>query len=115
MQIIRYAMVALQPVNFRKRARLRFTQPGKERLFLILRVALSARAEVLKCSLHRIALFAGETSSLGTADYHTENAQEALDPPVAVFQHADGIVESAIGLCTNLNRHRFPLCLLLFL
>jgi hypothetical protein len=100
-------MVAFQPVNFRKRARLRFTQPGKERFFLIRRVALSARAEVLQRRFHRIALFAGKSSPLGAVNHRTENAQEALDPPVAVFQHPNGILESAIGLCTNLNRHRF--------
>jgi hypothetical protein len=100
-------MITFQPADFLKRICVGRKQAWEKRFFLIRRVALSARAEVLKCSLHRIALFAGETSSLGAADYHTENAQKALDPPVAVFQHPNGIIESAIGLCTNLNRHRF--------
>jgi hypothetical protein len=100
-------MITFQPADFLKRIRVARTQAWEKRLFFIRGVALSARAEVLKCSLHRISLFADESSPLGAVNHHTENAQEALDPPVAVFQHPNGIIESAIGLCTNLNRHRF--------
>jgi hypothetical protein len=100
-------MITFQPADFLKRIRVGRTEAWEKRLFFIRRVALSAGTKVLQRRFHRIALFAGKSSPLGAVNHRTENAQEALDPPVAVFQHPNGIIESAIGLCTNLNRHRF--------
>jgi hypothetical protein len=59
----------------------------------------------LQCSPHRIALLAGETSPLGAVNHHTKNAKEALDSPVAILEHANRIIEPAVGLCTNLDSH----------
>jgi hypothetical protein len=98
-------MITFQPVDFLKGIRVARTQAREKRFFLIRRVALSASTKVSQRRFHRIALFAGKTSSLSTIDHHTEDAQETLDPPVAVFEHPNGVIESAIGLCTNLNRH----------
>jgi hypothetical protein len=59
-QFARIAMVSLQPADLFKGTWGKCTQPRKQRFFFISRMPLSAGAEVLKSSLHRIALFAGQ-------------------------------------------------------
>ncbi len=41
------------------------------------------------------------------ATHHTENTEKTLDPPVAILEHANRIIETAVGLYTNLDRHGF--------
>src|ERR1019366_8998064 len=98
-------MASLQPADLFNGTWGKCTQPRKQRLFFIRRVPLSAGAAVLKSSLHRIALFADQAPALGAFSHHAENAEEALDPAMAVFEHAKRIIESAVGLRANLYRH----------
>src|ERR1035437_5915171 len=98
-------MVSLQPADLFNGTWGKCTQPRKQRLLFIRGVPLSAGAEVLKSSLHRIALFAGQVPALGARNHHTENAKEVLDSAMAVFEHAKRIIESAAGLRANLYRH----------
>jgi hypothetical protein len=59
----------------------------------------------LQCSDHGIALLFFKTPALRAVNHRAENAEKLLDPSVAVFEHANGIIESTIWLRTNLNRH----------
>ncbi len=38
----------------------------------------------------------------------TSPVSEPRPASVAVFEHTDRIIQTAVGLCTNLNRHGFP-------
>jgi hypothetical protein len=68
-------------------------------------VALSAGTKILQCSPHRVALLADETPPLDAVNHDTQNAKEPFDSPVAILEHANRIIEPAVGLCTNLDSH----------
>ena len=68
-------------------------------------VALAACTEVLQCSLSCDARPVGKISALGAINYNAENAEETFNPSVAIFEHANRIIEPAVDLCADLNRH----------
>jgi hypothetical protein len=102
-------MIVLKPVDFLEGFRVGLAQSWKERFFLIRCVALSASSEVLQRSLDCIAFLIGKTPALRSIYHNTKNAEEALDPSVAVFEHADRVIKTAIGSCADLNCHGVPL------
>jgi hypothetical protein len=74
-------------------------------LLFIRGVALPASTEVLQRGLNCGALFTGKSSALCAINYNTENVEKALDSSMAILEHANRIVETAVRLCANLNRH----------
>jgi hypothetical protein len=76
-------------------------------------MALSTCTEVLQRSLDRIALLASQPPALCAINCHAEDAEETLNPPVAVLEHANRIIETAVRLSTYLNRHSISLLLFL--
>ncbi len=101
-------MIVLKPVDLLEGFCIGLAQSWQERFFLIRCVASSASLEVLEGSLHRIAFLLGKSPALRSIDHNTKNAEEALDPSVAVFEHADRVVKTAVVLRANLNRHHEP-------
>jgi hypothetical protein len=71
-------------------------------------VALPAGSEVLMRSLHRIAFLIGKSPVLRPIYHNAKNAEEALYPSVAVLEHTNWVVKTAVGLCTDLNGHGVP-------
>ncbi|MFZ0301197.1 MAG: hypothetical protein WAL75_00870, partial [Terracidiphilus sp.] len=59
-------------------------------------------------SLDCFAFLLGKTPALSSIDYNTKNSEETFDPSVAVFEHADRVVKTAVVLRANLNRHHEP-------
>ena len=99
----------LQADRSLRRSRARISRSrGKERFFFIRRVTFSASSEVLKRSLDRIAFLTERPCLAPDSTTTTKNAEEAFDTPVAVLEHANRIIKTTVGLCTNLNRHCFP-------
>jgi hypothetical protein len=101
-------MITFQPADRLNGVRVGRTQAWEKRFFFIRRMALAAGSEVLQGCLHRVALLGGQAPALCSVNHYTQNAKETLNPSVAVFQHPYGIIESAIGLCANLNCHCLP-------
>jgi hypothetical protein len=102
-------MVALKTIDLCEERCVGLTQSWKKRFLFIHSMALSACPEVLQCSLDGIPLLASQTPALCAINYHAEDAEETLNPPVTVLEHADRIIETAVGLSTYLNRHCIPL------
>src|ERR1700738_1961509 len=111
MQFSCVVMIVFETVDLHQGLRVGLSQSRKERFFLIRRVALSASPEVLQRSPDRIAFLIGKAPALCSINHDTEDAKEALDASVAVLEHADRVVKTAIGLCANLNCHGVPLLL----
>ena len=68
----------------------------KERLFFICCVPLAPNMKVLKGSLYGSPLLASKALGVRTFSNHAQDVEEVLYPAMAVFQHADRIVESAV-------------------
>ena len=67
-------MVALKTIDLREGRGVGLAQSWKKRFLFIRRVALSARTEVLQCSLDCIVLVASQTPALCAINCHTEDA-----------------------------------------
>jgi len=89
----------------------RSAQSRKEGLFFIRCVPFPANVKILKRRLHGRPLFAGKASGMRTFSNHTQDVEEMLNPAMAVFQHADRIIESAVWFCAYLYRHLAAFCL----
>jgi S-adenosylmethionine hydrolase len=81
------------------------TQPWKERLFFICCMPFATHVKILERSLHGRRLFAGKAASMRSLGDQTQYFKEALNPAMAVFEHANWIIESAVWFCAYLDRH----------
>ena len=108
-QIVCLAMIAFKTIDILERFHIALTQSWKKRFLFIRSVALPASPEVLQCRLDCVALFGCQTSPLRPLGHNAQNAKEAFDSSVAIFQHANRVVETAVRLGTDLNRHGFHL------
>ena len=77
----------------------------KQRLLFVQSVPLAACAEVFESRTNGVSLFPAERTFLLTLCYLAENPEEILDPPMAIPEHAQWIVESGIRPRADLNRH----------
>ena len=91
-------MVAFEAVDSFEGGRCEFgAKAWEDRLFFVRGVAFAAGAEVLERGEDGGLLFGGEGALVGSLGDQAEEVEEALDSAVAVFQHANGIVEAAVG------------------
>ncbi len=103
MQTFRAAMVFLKTRNLVETgAAYRISEPREQRFFLVGIVPLAANAKVLKRGLHGCGLFIGQSSPMSALNYSTQDIKEMLDPAMAVHEHPDRIVESAVRLGADL-------------
>ena len=58
--------------------------------------------------LNCIALLISKIPALRPINHNAKNAEEALYPSVAVLEHTNWVVKTAVGLCTDLNGHGVP-------
>jgi len=98
MQVVCVVMIVFKPVDLLEGFRVGLAQSRKERFFLIRRVALSASSEVLERSFDRIVFFSGKASASRSINHNAKDAQETLYPSVAVLEHANWVVKSAVRL-----------------
>jgi hypothetical protein len=68
----------------------------------------SARLEVLQGRPNGVALLICQAPALCAINHNAEDAEETLNPSVAVFQHPNWIIKTAVRFRTDLNRHRGP-------
>jgi hypothetical protein len=61
--------------------------------------------KVLKGSLYGGPLFAGKTPGVRSIRDQAEDVEEVLNPAMAVFQHANRVIESTVWFCAYLYRH----------
>ena len=105
MQFRGKVMVAFKSVDLFQASRGLCAQSRKQRLFFICRVPFATRVKVLERSFYSRLLFAGKAPGVRTLDHQAQDVEEVLNPAMAVLQHADRIVESAIRSCAYLYRH----------
>jgi hypothetical protein len=102
-QIVGVAMVVFETANLLDVASDGFcAEPGKQRFFLIRGVSQPAHAKVLERRLYGCHLFVRQSSVPGAIRHHTENMKKTLDPAMAVDEHTNRVVKSAIWLRTYL-------------
>ena len=89
----------------RHRGGIHVSEPRKERLFFVHVVAGTRLGEVMQSGFNSATLLGVEYAAACPRGDKTEDSEEALDPAVTIFEHADGIVESAIWFCADLDRH----------
>src|ERR1035441_4310616 len=90
-------MVAFEAIDFFEIASGEFSpQSRKQRLFFIGCVPFATHVEILKCSLNGGSLFAGKAPRVPALSNQAQDVEEMLDPAMAIFQHANRIVESAV-------------------
>jgi hypothetical protein len=105
-QIVGVAMVVFEPANLLEVGGDGFcAKPGKQRFFLIGSVPQTAHAKVLERRLCGCHLFVRQSSVASAICHYTENMEKALDPAMAVDEHTNRVVKSAIRLRTYLYRH----------
>jgi hypothetical protein len=101
-------MVIFEASNFLNRAIAKSSsEPGKQRLFFVRGVALTAYAKVLKRRANCFCLFLDQQPALCTTNDDAEDVEKMFDPAMAIRKHADWIIESAIGFRPNLYSHRY--------
>ena len=96
MQVGGEMMVAFKSVDLFQANRGLCAQPGKQGLFLICGVPFATHVKVLERSFCSRLLFAGEAPGVRTLGHQAQDVEEVLNPTMAVFQHANRIIESAI-------------------
>jgi hypothetical protein len=101
------AMVAFEAINF-------FlasgggcpAQPGKQRLLFIYVVPFATHMKILKRGLYGGPLFASKWPGVRTIRNLKEDVEDVLYTTMAVFQHANRIIEPTVWFCAYLYRHR---------
>jgi len=80
---------------------------GEEGFFFVGVVAPTALIEVMESSGCGFPLFLVEWPAGGLCRDGAEDVKESLNAAVAVFEHAEGIVESTVWFCANSYGHGF--------
>lgn len=74
-------------------------------MFFVVIVTAAALIEVVKGRGDGGSLLPIESPAGGLCGDRAEDMQETLDAAVAVGEHAEGVVESAVWFCANLYGH----------
>jgi hypothetical protein len=80
-------------------------QPRKQRLLFVTRMPFPALPKVVESSLHSADLFLCHFSAAGSLNNAAQDAKETLNSTMAVCEHSNWIVESAVRFRSNLYRH----------
>ena len=80
-------------------------EAGEEKVFLVGRVACAAQAEVVQCRVDGRRLFGIESTAASTIRHCAENLQKVFDAAMAILQHAERVIESAVAPGSDLNGH----------
>ena len=86
---------------------IRRTKAREDRLFFVGIVATTALLKIVKGGGYRSRFFLTQGTPGSLLCDQAEDMKESLDATVAVLKHPQGIVETAIWLCTNLYAHVF--------
>src|ERR1700722_9779596 len=105
MQSLDVAMIILETANGFCSCSRDGAEPRKQRLFFIRRVPLPTHTKIVKRSLDRAPFLIREISALGSLRHDAEDSQKAFNSSMAVFEHDERIIKSAVGPGTNLYRH----------
>jgi hypothetical protein len=87
------------------RMRVELTKPREERIFFVSIVAWSGLTEVVQRGLGCSLFFILERAALRLTNHFEKNVEETFNPAMAIFQHANGVIESTIGFCAYLHSH----------
>jgi len=106
MQFVCMAMIAnqcgyLPPVIFGGLS----AKAREEGIFLVGIMPPAAFLEIMKRGFDCFRLFRGQGSAASAFGYEAENVKEAFDPSVAIGEHSDWVIESAVGFGANLYSH----------